>query len=87
MNPKEFRKNEARLKGNENAPSAFDDSRISFHQDIEPMLNELRDRFRAYQYSLLAKNCNHFAAANTRIQSFCHYENKFTKLVSFGINQ
>lgn len=63
---KALRANEAKLKGRPNDPSAFDDSRIVFGRDIQPILYELQDQFRAYKYHLLLNNCNHFADAFVR---------------------
>tara|TARA_B110000285_G_scaffold221198_1_gene273817 strand:+ start:838 stop:1386 length:549 start_codon:yes stop_codon:yes gene_type:complete len=36
---------------------------IIFNRDIQPILDELSDEFRANKYDLLLRNCNHFANA------------------------
>ena len=38
-------------------------SSIIFNRDIQPILDELSDEFRANKYDLLLRNCNHFSNA------------------------
>ena len=48
-----FRANEAKLKGSRAHPDQFSNAPVSFSADIAPVLQELMNEFRAYQYHLL----------------------------------
>jgi hypothetical protein len=34
---------------------------INFNRDIQPILDDLMDEYRANKYDLLLRNCNHFS--------------------------
>lgn len=59
---KEFLEAEAGKKSQPGGkPKVITSRSLNYHGDIMPVIEELKDKYRAYTYHMLTNNCNHFS--------------------------